>query len=90
MDLNVHLGQRITLHGTAHNAHAGAVVVPAGGDLPVYVEHLPAWGEEVGRDVRVTGVLRLVPPTARKDGPVSHGITSSVYVLTDVTAVSQP
>ncbi|XVV07426.1 hypothetical protein ACQPW3_19430 [Actinosynnema sp. CA-248983] len=85
MDLNVHLGQRITLPGTAHNAHAGAVVVPSGGDLPVYVEHLPAWGGEVGRDVRVTGVLRLLPPTAREDGPVSHGITSPAYVLTEPT-----
>lgn len=83
MDLDVHLGQRITVRGTAHNAHAGAVVVPEGGELPVYVQDLAAWGGKVGQDVRVTGVLRLVPPTVRPDGPVSHGLTGPVYVLTE-------
>ncbi|NUT99785.1 MAG: hypothetical protein HOY78_48020 [Saccharothrix sp.] len=82
MDLDAHVGRRVTLHGTAHDAHAGAVVVPEGGELPVYVEHLAAWGDEAGRDVRVTGVLRLVPPTTRP-GPVSHGFTGPVYVLTE-------
>ncbi|MEU7530410.1 hypothetical protein AB0A74_32110 [Saccharothrix sp. NPDC042600] len=83
MDLNVHVGQRITVHGTAHNAHAGAVVVPEGGELPIYVQHLTAWGGKAGQDVRVTGVLRLVPPTVRPGGPVSHGLTDPVYVLTE-------
>ncbi|MFI9815572.1 hypothetical protein [Saccharothrix variisporea] len=82
IDLDAHLGRRVTLRGTAHDAHAGAVLVPEGGEPPVYVEHLAAWGADAGRDVRVTGVLRLVPPTTRPR-PVSHGLTGAVYVLTD-------
>ncbi|NUT91829.1 MAG: hypothetical protein HOY78_07330 [Saccharothrix sp.] len=80
MDLDAHVGRPVTLHGTAHDAHAGAVVVPEGAELPVYVEHLAAWGDDAGRDVRVTGVLRLVPPTTP---PGSHGLMDAVYVLTD-------
>ena len=69
-DLESHVGERITVTGTALNAALGAIVSLGG--LPLYVSGLRGWPEDVvGRELDVTGrlVLRRAPD---REGPVVH------------------
>ncbi|WNV87989.1 hypothetical protein [Umezawaea sp. Da 62-37] len=85
-DLAGSVGRRVTLRGTAHHAHAGAVLVLEDLDLPVYLDDVAEWGDRAGTEVGVTGVLRLVESTAgapAATGGARHGVVGPVYVLTE-------
>lgn len=89
MDLDSLIGQRVTLHGTAFDAHSGAVLMLDDG-MTVYVAELPAWDEElVGRAMTLTGLLgreQLGPePTVAESGAHSHGRTGRPFVLRDAS-----
>lgn len=78
------VGQKVTLDGTARNAHQGAVLVTD--DEPVYIDGLESWsGKFSNQRVRVTGKLeqRSIAPTpvTGPGGEVSHGIEGDSYVL---------
>lgn len=69
-DLEPHLGEQVTLTGTALNAALGAIVSLDG--RPVYVAGLRGWPEAVaGREITLTGrlVFRGAPDP---EGPVVH------------------
>lgn len=85
-DLASAVGRRITLRGTARNAHAGAVLVTDEGAPPLYVEGTRDWGPQEGTEVEVTGTLLVLPPTSPgQEIPVRHGIPEPVYVLRNPT-----
>jgi hypothetical protein len=80
-----HLGESVTLRGTARTAAAGAIVSVAG--EPVYVDGLDRWSEEVeGKSIEVTGVLRLresgLPAPPEGEAPM-HGLVDDTFVLDD-------
>jgi len=85
--LEATLNQRVTVDGTARNAHAGAVVLTAE-RTPVFVNGLLEWPDaDHGKSVQATGVLTrksLAPdPTVGADGGHTHGIEGTNYVLDD-------
>jgi len=88
-DAGAHVGNEVTLEGTALEAHAGAVVMLADGN-PVYVTGLEEWDAAFFRQtVRVTGKLRrkkLGPnPSTNDKGEHSHGIQGTDVVIDDAT-----
>ena len=79
-----HVGESVTFRGTARTAAAGAIV-SSGGGMPVYVEGLRAWSEELeGRPVEVTGVIRrreAQAPPPPPGGIPRHGLSGQTFVL---------
>ena len=64
IDPGRHIGQSVTLRGTAWTGAGGAMVSPDAG-LPVYIYGLDSWSSELeGKPVEVTGIVR-----AREGGP---------------------
>jgi len=76
-DPAAHVGESVTIRGTAVDARAGAIVqLPDG--TPIYVAGLFEWEERVSeKEVEVTGRLvhrpSRIPPTA-PNGPRYHGL----------------
>ncbi len=88
-DAAAHLGQPVTLLGTALDAHAGAVVMLAD-RMPVYVTGLQEWDSALFRKkVVVTGTLgrkKLAPDaTVNAKGEVSHGNEGTDLVIDGAT-----
>jgi hypothetical protein len=86
-DPNEHVGESVKLRGTAWTAAAGATVAVAGTTEPIYIGGLDRWsGELEGKDVEVSGVLRLreadVPPAEEGRAPL-HGLDTETFVLDD-------
>jgi hypothetical protein len=84
-DPSEHVGESVTLSGTAWSAAAGAMVRVAGYNRPIYIDGLRAWDKDIeGNIVEVTGVLRLrksqVPRGDETDVP-AHGLPSATFVL---------
>lgn len=89
MNLDEMIGSRVTLHGTAADAHAGAVLLLDDG-TPVYIDGMPAWDDGMsGQEIALTGVLgreQLGPEPAVDDhGGHRHGMSGTPYTLRDVT-----
>ncbi len=80
-DPTQHLGETVTVRGTAYTARAGAVLVQPD-SLPIYISGLSAWTEEVvGKQVEVTGRLRHRPsrlPQVERAGDQYHGIGETI------------
>jgi hypothetical protein len=78
-----HVGESVTVTGTARNAAAGAMLRVAGVSRPIYVAGLDSWsGELVGNEVEVTGVLRVRDPQVARGGDEPmHGLDSATFVL---------
>jgi hypothetical protein len=79
------VGESVTFRGTAWTAAAGATVAVPGTNQPIYIGGLDSWDKELeGKDVEVTGVLRLrerqVPPPEEGDLP-SHGLDTETFVV---------
>jgi len=90
LDLSQYLEQPLTVTGLARDARAGAIVLPVGDHedkRPVYVAGLKTWGDQEGRTVSVSGILRLraiiAIATVDKEGSVSHGLDDAVFVIDD-------
>jgi hypothetical protein len=87
LDLSRYLEERLTLIGRALDASAGAMVVLAGNEegMPIYVGGLGTWGDDEGRTVSVSGILRrraVIPIAAfDEEGSVSHGLEGAVFVI---------
>ncbi len=86
---SAHVGQQVTLEGTAFDAFSGAVVMLSD-DMPVYVSGLEEWDDHLFRKrVHVTGTLRereLAPdPETNDAGEHSHGKPGSDYVIDDAS-----
>ena len=87
LDLSRYREKRVTLIGRARDASAGAMIVPATSEegVPIYVGGLGTWGEEEGRTVSVSGILRrraVIPiATFDQEGSVSHGLEGAVWVI---------
>ena len=68
-DLQEQVGRSVTLHGTALDARAGAIVLLADG-TPVYLAGTMEWDEAmVGREVAVTGTLVSRLSDSRRTNP---------------------
>jgi hypothetical protein len=84
-DPSLHVGERVTIHGRAEDARAGAIVSLAD-DTPIYVAGLAGWDEDTsGKPIEVSGIVRRresriphVPPGSEQ----YHGLGES-YVLED-------
>jgi hypothetical protein len=78
-----HVGEPVTIRGTALDARAGAAVQLADG-MPVYVVGLESWADDVsGRFVEVSGQLRRRPsriPPPSPSGERYHGL-GETYAL---------
>jgi hypothetical protein len=78
------LGTPITIHGTAQNAKAGAVLIVDDGRV-VYVQGLPEWEREVlGTELELTGTLRkerIYPDVDMEGGTPSQGMREAPLVL---------
>ena len=84
-DPKEHVGESVTVAGTAWSAAAGAMVRVAGVSRPIYIDGLDSWSRELeGKPVEVTGVLRLrdpqVPRPEDTDAP-EHGLDTATFVL---------
>ena len=84
-DPKEHVGESVTIEGTAWNAAAGAMVRVDGVSRPIYIRGLDSWSKELERKaVKVTGVLQLreaqVPRGDETDAP-EHGLASATFVL---------
>jgi hypothetical protein len=89
MGLSSQVDQRVTLHGTARNAHQGAVLLMED-RTPVYIAGLEGWNGAFDlKQVAVTGTLRHrnIAPNAEvdEDGAVSHGMAGATFVVEDAT-----
>jgi hypothetical protein len=89
MDLEQLLGQEVTLHGTAMDAHAGGVLELDDGAV-VFVADVQYWDDDVaGRRLVLSGVLAreaLGPePEVGADGVPTHGMSGQAYVVRDAT-----
>lgn len=84
-DPKEHVGESVTVEGTAWSAAAGAMVRVAGVSRPIYIAGLDSWDKELeGQAVEVTGVLRLrEPQVARPEGTAApaHGLDTATFVL---------
>lgn len=76
-DLQELVGRSVTLHGTALDAQAGAIVLLSDG-TPVYMTSIVKWDEAmVGGEVVVTGTLLRRPSRLPQDDSttsVEHGL----------------
>ena len=79
-----HVGETVTLRGTALTAAEGAIV-STGAGAPVYVAGLERWDKELERKpVEVTGVLRRRESTLPPAGDMpAHGVDAASFVLED-------
>ncbi|MEM9491334.1 MAG: hypothetical protein AAGC55_19465 [Myxococcota bacterium] len=81
---SAHVGQTVTIHGTAYDARAGAIVELAD-RTPIYIKGLREWESALeGKPVEVTGLLNERPsPMAKRpaDGMQAHGLPGATYVL---------
>ena len=78
-------GRRVTLHGIARDAKAGAVLLLD--EVPVYMDSLDAWSpEQQGRSLRMTGTLlvrkHIADPIDAR-GAVVQGAWGEQFVLAD-------
>jgi hypothetical protein len=81
-DPREHVGESVTIRGTALTAAAGAIVTGAG--RPVYIGGLERWDKELeGKPVEVSGVLRAQESTLPPGDPPSHGVDAASFVLDD-------
>jgi hypothetical protein len=84
LDLSRHLGETVTLRGIAHDARAGAILEMADA-TPIYVAGLGSWERACsGKEVEVTGVLRVRPSPLSEAGPSgmpSHGLSDDTFVI---------
>ena len=77
-----HVGQSVTIHGTASDARAGAVVVLEDG-TPIYIAGVESWDPKVeGNPVEASGLLQERPAKAPK---AAHGLTGATFVLENAT-----
>ena len=86
-DPSEHVGESVKFKGTAWNGAAGATVAVPGTSAPIYIGGLDRWsGELEGKDVEVSGVLRLreadVQPAEEGEWP-DHGLDAETFVLDD-------
>jgi hypothetical protein len=78
-----------TVTGRARDARAGAIVLYVGSEnsMPICVDGLESWGNQEGRAVSASGILRqraVVPiATIGEDGSISHGLDDVVFVIDD-------
>lgn len=76
-----HLGERVTIRGTAFTARAGAIVMLPKSP-PVYIVGLAEWAEEVvGKQVEVTGRLHRRPsriPQVEPRADQYHGVAETI------------
>src|SRR5688500_10880945 len=84
-DPKEHVGESVTLNGTARTAAAGAMARVAGYNRPIYIGGVRSWNRELeGKAGEVTGVLRLreaqVPRPEETDAP-EHGLPTATFVL---------
>lgn len=89
MGLTSQVDSHVTLHGTARNAHQGAVLLMED-RTPVYVAGLEGWNDAFDlQQVAVTGTLRFrnIAPDAEvdDDGAISHGMAGANFVFEDAT-----
>ena len=86
-DPEEHLGETITLRGTACDARAGAMLLLPD-ETPVYVIGLFSWDEELsGNEVEVTGQLEKKPsrtPRVPPNEDQSHGVGER-FVIREAT-----
>lgn len=72
-----HVGERITVTGTAVDARAGAVVVLAD-NTPIHLPGLSEWDDGVScRTIEASGILRVRPsriPATPAGGDHHHGV----------------
>jgi hypothetical protein len=77
-ELDAHIGEPVTLTGTALDGAAGAIVMLD--DHPVYVAGLERWPDELsGEEVEVRGT---VARRAGSDAPI-HRVSGSAYTVQD-------
>lgn len=91
-ELENHLGEYITLHGTAKNAKGYAVIFTEDKNV-VYIKELPEWSNKLlNVDITVNGSLKkmkLIPnPKVEETGAISQGAQGLQYVLLDYELVS--
>jgi hypothetical protein len=83
--LRGHLGQRVTIRGTARDAKLAAAIVLDGG--PVYCLGVDSWpGPVSGTQVAASGTLIETDQFAAKPGPngeINQGTDGSVIALRD-------
>ena len=82
-DPSVHVGESVTVEGTARNAAAGAMLKVAGYGRPIYIDGLDSWDEDlVGCALEVTGVLRARDAQVPEGGDEpEHGLDTATFVL---------
>jgi hypothetical protein len=88
-DPSGHVGQTVTLIGTARNAHSGAVVLLDDGSA-IYIDGKNRWEKPWNQKrIEATGRLdreKLAPdPEVNEQGEVSHGMKGTALVLRDAT-----
>ncbi|MHA2299205.1 MAG: hypothetical protein ACXAEU_15300 [Candidatus Hodarchaeales archaeon] len=79
------IGQKVTLHGTARDAKAGAVIITSDRDV-IYIKGLASWSSELtDKLISVSGILKkekLIPnPTIDDNGAISSGASGDQLVL---------
>jgi hypothetical protein len=81
-DPDPHLDRPVTVEGRALPAAAGAVVRVD--DLPIYIQDLTTWDEELNlKMVRVTGVLRRRPGVEELRGEPPEPGPGETFALED-------
>jgi hypothetical protein len=82
IDVEQHVGERVTLKGEAVDGAAGAVVVLEDGHV-IYVNGLQSWPDDVaGREVEAAGTLVLRPSSKRR---YVHKVLGDSYALESPT-----
>jgi len=83
-----HLGQTVTIHGTAYDARAGAIV-ELEDRTPIYIAGMESWDPKVqGKGIEVTGLLKERPaktPKVPPGGAQVHGLAGATFVLENAT-----
>jgi hypothetical protein len=83
-DLNASRDRRVTLHGKAENAKAGAVLI-TDHDGPVYIKGMTQWDSaRYGKRIAIEGILRrgrVYPSPADAGGEVTQGIAGEQWYL---------
>jgi hypothetical protein len=86
-DPTAHVGEAVTVTGTARNAGAGAMLRVEGVSRPIYIRGLDSWSRElVGSTLEVSGVLRVRDPQVAQGGDEpEHGLDTATFVLDDAS-----
>ncbi|MFX1445378.1 MAG: hypothetical protein ACFFHV_18330 [Promethearchaeota archaeon] len=85
MKLEILLGQKVDLHGTAKDAKSGAVITTPEGYV-IYIKGLETWPSEfLNKRILVSGILKeekLIPdPIIDENGSISTGAIGDQFVL---------